>query len=403
MNTLFWGELRAFFVGVAAKKLSAVEVNVTSSNQRELNGVNPFRLILGDVRRVFPTTFLFLRDEVDDVVTTSGSLTWYDARERHPTRSEWRAYFTPGAMDGARAAVGDSLILARRPDDTIVALVCSAGSTAERQLYWLFGIDDSLGLNVREVTGEPRLHPAARIVLQRIGIDIDEKWADERALKEMMTRFPDGFPTTTVFSAWAREVAGQGSDDPDVALLEWFTLEEKLFKLMERELLGRRLEILVRDHGVNVDLIFDLMKSAAQRRRSRAGAALENHLIHIFSAFRLRFEVQPATEGKARPDFLFPGIDEYRSVMFQSGRLKMLAAKSTARDRWRQVLVEAARIDVKHMLTLEPAISTDQLREMASHRVQLVVPTPLHQTYGSDSHRLMSLSSFIDAVRSDQV
>ena len=35
----------------------------------------------------------------------------------------------------------------------------------------------------------------------------------------------------------------------------------------------------------------------------------------------------------------------------------MLGVKSTRKDRWRQVLAEADRIDDKHLLTLETAIS----------------------------------------------
>ena len=42
----------------------------------------------------------------------------------------------------------------------------------------------------------------------------------------------------------------------------------------------------------------------------------------------------------------------------------MLAAKTSCKDRWRQVLAEADRIRTKHLLTLEPAISKIQTAEM---------------------------------------
>ena len=42
----------------------------------------------------------------------------------------------------------------------------------------------------------------------------------------------------------------------------------------------------------------------------------------------------------------------------------MLAVKSTCKDRWRQILAEADRLPVKHLLTLEPGISVAQTDEM---------------------------------------
>jgi len=59
----------------------------------------------------------------------------------------------------------------------------------------------------------------------------------------------------------------------------------------------------------------------------------------------------------------------------------MLAVKSTCKDRWRQVLAEANRIEEKHLLTLETAISDNQTAEMQAKRLQLVVPRDLHGTY----------------------
>ena len=79
----------------------------------------------------------------------------------------------------------------------------------------------------------------------------------------------------------------------------------------------------------------------------------------------------------------------------------MLGVKSSCKDRWRQVLAEAKRIEIKHLLTLETAISKDQLRQMQEHRIQLVVPRKLHATYTSDgSYSLMDLVGFIKLVKS---
>ena len=81
----------------------------------------------------------------------------------------------------------------------------------------------------------------------------------------------------------------------------------------------------------------------------------------------------------------------------------MLGVKSSCKDRWRQVLAEADRIDDKHLLTLEPSISTAQTDEMGQRRLQLVLPKRLHQTYSSVQREwLMSVEELVSLVRERQ-
>ncbi|HCJ9324453.1 TPA: hypothetical protein NV932_005025, partial [Escherichia coli] len=94
---------------------------------------------------------------------------------------------------------------------------------------------------------------------------------------------------------------------------------------------------------------------------------------------------------------------EYHNPAFDSLKLTMLGVKSTCKDRWRQVLAEADRIDDKHLLTLETAISTHQTDEMAAKRLQLVLPRSLHQTYTPAQQAwLMDVVSFTELVRARQ-
>ncbi len=80
----------------------------------------------------------------------------------------------------------------------------------------------------------------------------------------------------------------------------------------------------------------------------------------------------------------------------------MLAAKTTCKDRWRQILNEADRIKVKHLLTLQEGLSVNQFKEMASAGVKLVVPSRLHRTYPKQIRPdLLSLGEFIRKVRSE--
>ena len=109
--------------------------------------------------------------------------------------------------------------------------------------------------------------------------------------------------------------------------------------------------------GADVDGFLSFSLSVQNRRKSRAGQALENHLEELFTAHGIRFARGVVTENCNTPDFLFPGALEYQNPTFPTAMLTMLGAKSTLKDRWRQVLSEAARIEDKHLLTLEPGIS----------------------------------------------
>ena len=64
----------------------------------------------------------------------------------------------------------------------------------------------------------------------------------------------------------------------------------------------------------------------------------------------------------------------YHNFEFPAEKLIMLGAKTTCKDRWRQVLNEADRIDNKHLFTLQRGVSRNQLQEMKDERLTLVIP-----------------------------
>ena len=77
----------------------------------------------------------------------------------------------------------------------------------------------------------------------------------------------------------------------------------------------------------------------------------------------------------------------------------MLGAKTTAKDRWRQVTSEADRIALKHLITLEPAVSVAQTDEMTALGVQLVVPRPLHSSFTDEQQNwLWTFADFLADV-----
>ena len=76
---------------------------------------------------------------------------------------------------------------------------------------------------------------------------------------------------------------------------------------------------------------------------------------------------------------------------------------TTAKDRWRQVLEEADKIDRKHLITLEGAISENQTNEMISRQLQLVVPKEIHATYSEKQQSwLYSVEDFLGLVKERQ-
>lgn len=139
------------------------------------------------------------------------------------------------------------------------------------------------------------------------------------------------------------------------------------------------------------------------RRKSRAGKSLEHHLADIFTHNELVFEEQAVTEDNKKPDFLFPNAECYHNLQFPADDLIVLGAKTTCKDRWRQVLTEADRVDLKFLFTLQQGISKNQLKEMHDSRLTLVVPHKYISSFPQEYQAEISdLAGFIGMVRRKQ-
>lgn len=390
------GHLSEYFVDFAVKTLTAVEADRHRSNQHEFDGVSKLRSMLGDDdKKNIPAVFIYLNDDDPEPLREEGFLSWYDARRAHPTRTEYRLYF-PDTVVSDNATGGDLLIIAQRPDESLMVIIAEGESTMANQLLWLFGVGEAElpGFSVKgEIEADQmRLEFASRFVLEEIGVVVEQ--IDENFLDQMLQRFGGQFPTTREFSTYARETLGEIDlkADADAAVIVLMEREEILFRTLERHLIGDRL----RAGFEQIDDFLKFSLSVQNRRKSRAGNALENHLEHLFGLLGIRSDRTAVTEGKARPDFLFPGDKAYHDPGFPPELLTMLGAKSTCKDRWRQVLAEAERIPDKHLLTLEPSISTSQTNEMKQRRLQLVVPRGLHESYTEPQRSwLMSVSEMV--------
>jgi len=392
--------LSDFFTGIAAKRLSPTEADSDVSNGHELGGVTALRELFGeDELRDSPATYMYVTDDEDGRVEVESRLSWYDSRRNQPHRApEYRLYYSDTTVSDAMLP-GDLVIVAATPGKTTLLIVVQSGSIVESQIRWLFGLPERFdrGFVIRNLAKDDiHLGIGAAIVLEALGIVAGHIRPD--LLEEMLKRFNGSFPSTKAFSSFARETA-EGPDatvDPDGALLSWWTHEEALFRTLEKRIVEERIQ----DGFAGVEDFIETSLGILNRRKSRAGYALEHHIEQVLVDNQIEYVRGARTENRAKPDFLFPSAELYDDPQFPANGLSMLAAKATVKERWRQVLSEAARIPNKHLLTLSPGITENQTDEMKANSLQLVIPTEIQETYSvAQRDWLVDLAGFIDVVR----
>lgn len=400
------GFLSEYFRSVASKRLSTVEIEPNASNQHEFNGVAGLKKILGTEKQYIKATFFYFEDDMEENIREEGDLTWYDSRKNHPKRSEFRLYFQETEVSRL-AAPNDLFIMAIKNDGKAFIIIARQNSTAEHQLAWLFNLPEHSGKSfaVQEESDNDSIKTGifSHHLLEQLGIVLPS--TEESCLEEMLCKFNGKFPSTLEFSAFAREKVGDFDaydNRADDVLSTWMQKEENLFRTLERHLVGKRI-----DEGFSgdtrVDTFISFSLSVQNRRKSRAGNALENHLSFLFERLNIKFSRTPQTEGHSKPDFLFPGIEEYQNPLFPARSLTMLGVKTTCKDRWRQILAEADRIEEKHLFTLQSGISQNQTDEMGAHKVQLVIPRQIHSSFSVGQQcQLMTLDDFVGLVRERQ-
>ncbi|WP_341684654.1 type II restriction endonuclease [Limnohabitans sp.] len=391
--------LRSCFTGVAAKYLSAVDATPSTSNQHEINS-NKFTAILGDPgtsKVIFEATFLYFNPDADEPEACEDRVTWYDTRVGQTHRSaEYRLYYRRNPVTELLRE-GDFCLIGMQTTGKLLIAIARPGSPEEYRLRHLFEMEQPVGRwLVDSSIKESRITLATRQILEAMGIEAAQSFALD--LDQLLSRFNKTFPATKVFSQYARDTLPSpvsAIDDPDGALEAWMEHEEILFRALERSIVKERLI----SGFAEVEDFISFSLSVQNRRKSRVGHALENHLSAVFDANAVRYERGARTENNSRPDFLFPGAHEYHAVGVESPPLRMLGAKTTCKDRWRQVLTEAAKIPEKHLFTLETAISENQLREMQAASLTLVSTPTVLATYQAPTGMTMNLSEFVTVVK----
>ena len=213
------------------------------------------------------------------------------------------------------------------------------------------------------------------------------------------------FPPAEIMSQAARDIhdkifnhAENIVANPDNKLLQWIEMEYTLFRKIEESRYGEKIF-----HGFNsMQEFIDIANSVLNRRKSRAGKSFENQLKSIFDGNNLHYDTQAVTEANKKPDFIFPSKNAYHDLNYNADKLIILGAKTTCKDRWRQILNEADRVrgKKKYLCTLQQGISIQQLQEMKSEQVVLVVPQPYICKYPEEFRQeIFTLSNFIKFVK----
>lgn len=245
-----------------------------------------------------------------------------------------------------------------------------------------------------------------------LGVEIVRTWAayesgapriesEDECVERRFRRFVEGlteFPTGLTFSTEARVGLEEclerfrrlAADDLLMRLLE---AEYQLFRMAERQICQSQIVRVFRD----VDDFLETASSIMNRRKSRAGRALENHVEYLLGRAQIPYVMRPRIEGN--PDIVIPSVEAYYDESYPRDRLCVVGVKTTCKERWHQVVSEAPLQPEKHLLTTQAGISQKQLELMRRARVTLIVPQKLHAQYPASDITLLNVGQFIETVR----
>ena len=312
---------------------------------------------------------------------TDGNLTWYESK------GELRITgFLKGFPFRGSDYTGALFVLIRETRDDYDAYIFNTEEKIDEFL-------NAFGISPAETN--------RMIYAEDVDINTREKIEIDRFISALEVEFP----TSDEMSQEARIISylTYGDEDdviinPDKVILEWTKEEYTLFRALEQARYGKA----VFEGFSSVDDFVVMANKVLNRRKSRAGKSLEHHLCAIFEKNNIQYTSQAVTEGNKRPDFLFPSSEAYHDFSFPESRLVSLAAKTTCKDRWRQILNEADRLrnGNKYLCTLQEGMSVAQMDEMEKEHVILVIPQKNFHTYpASRRERLWTIKRFVQYVK----
>lgn len=365
------------------KFISANDAGSTGSHQSGIylpHSSWPFYFDSEGIKGKNKDRFVTINWEADDFETKSRFI-WYGER----TRQEYRlTRFGKGFPYLKDEYIGSLMIIVKTGENDFNGWVLDRDDDIENFLS-SFGISHLDKGNVRNLQNEDyglREKPITR----------------NQMIEEFIRNLKGESPKGAAISEITRQFCALSEKrmDADEKLINWVTTEYQIYRLIENKIYQPFID--AGHHSLDEILEFSL--SVLNSRKSRAGKSLEYHLAAIFDEQQIPYSHGEVTEGHSRPDFIFPGITAYRNNRFDSGHLVFLGSKTTCKDRWRQILAEAERINRKHLFTLQQGISSNQLGEMEREHVTLVVPRENLNSFPEPwRSKLMTLGSFIQYVK----
>jgi hypothetical protein len=369
---------------LAVKRLSAVEVRPDRSHQHEFHA-GRLRTGLGfQGGEVRGTLELHLFQRGGTVIVDTAPYTLHQSREGRPRSPEWRLYYGSTALP-EHAEEGDLLVLFR-PDESneLIGVVAPAESTVESRLLELLAVGRDFDLRrFLVVDPPPPSDEQAAVTAAAISLweEPDVVQADrpyvalehpiiDRAARE------GRIPGTVEMAGAAQELVAHAVDpaaSPDEFLVRAMQAETDLYFRVEATVQERNVDRIL-ERGRSVPELLKWAMTVHQSRRSRRGQSLQLHFVTILGARRIPYTAQCTTEAGRTPDFVMPGCAQYRDPFFPVDRLRMVACKTTSRERWQQIPTEAARIRRKYLLTVDPGLTAPTIEQMVQADVVPFLP-----------------------------
>lgn len=246
------------------------------------------------------------------------------------------------------------------------------------------------------VIWRPGFEDVTRLAVVSVGGPASCRLPPESLPAAWLTAFPSGIDIVRM----VRQLRPLADQRPDFRLLRRRDCEFELFQAVEEAIEAN----LITKGFVSVAEFLVHAQRILQRRKARSGRSLELQTREIFVEEGFTegedFSHNRESDPGKRPDFLFPSEAAYKNHGFPESRLRMLATKTTCKDRWRQVINEADRISEKHLLTLQEGVSETQYAEMRNAGIRLVIPQELIGSFPEAVRgELITLESFIEDAR----
>ena len=320
-----------------------------------------------------------------DDFTTESCMKYYGQHTRNEYRITRFGRNFPFLQD---ENTGDLLIIAKQSEDNYSGYVLSSDEDIDG-FFAYFNLTPDRTNQLIDTTGIINANEDLDLLIQDFVADLDTFPESNQMASGAQNCFNKAYHITELIL----------KDKPDDILLKWINTEFQIFKCIEKKVYSH----ITSQPFNDIDTFIQTANEVLNRRKSRAGKSLEHHLSKIFTINGLIFEEQAATEDHKKPDFLFPNGKCYHDFLFPTENLTVLGAKTTCKDRWRQVLTEANRIDSKHLFTLQQGISKNQLKEMQDAKLTLVVPLKYKSNFPKEyQDKILDLRYFLQIVKEKQ-